>query len=1368
MSRSPSPVVRRATRTYGRRRVQSDPDTSFDAANTSIDSHEDSYSSTSLTVDHELPPSSDFDASNTSPPSKHAGDLSDDGHESDDGPSTYQYGWRKKLKEMDADDFEAGEGAGAQMPDVDQGKASVPTRPASPVDQAAKEAFSGTLTSLPSSAQSSSLIINSRPPRRVSAAHTSEPESDVELRPSTPQTSPRHPINTPQTQSSPTPPTSIEMPPKKGKGKQRETNPLPFESADDLASGPKTVARKPQKTSKAPAASKRTKAPTKKERLEMEKATARISAQQSISIQPVQAKQYGLSTLLQKLNPAVAQATAQSRSRSRSQTPPIPSTSDPILPFSSPAPDTRDHRPVASSSKGAAPAEFIATGLLGHGVPSGDDSDSSVYLPDSKELLEESQRKRNLQELKARALAAKQQGASGSAGDDSDDELVIEDDPKNTVRDVAQSRRALQNKGYHPSLARKMVLSLARPTRRAVEPSAIDKNEARHVLEVAAMPTFLAPQTKAGDKQPHLDNTTLNKLLLIQNDRQRQDMIREKEEEWKRRGGRLKEQPEGHVPARNPQEYLQHIAEKRRAAERRAEDAEMVHGSDSDGEYRPEGYNSEEENDENAENAPPSPPRGDLGEQADDEDDDNPFVAPRPRRSYAPRLKAAVLSDEEEDIENQPPPPNRVLVANCSPRPPRSPDPADRMEGGSRSVAHRSSVSSFGDRTEDDTDKENDALLSFDRGEDKENTVIAVQSPGLSLRSSRGFGSLFAAELEASPAARSAADGVRSPLKELPADEEEDPFMFSPGPLRLSGSTPAPPARPDSPMDLSLGGGGLQAAFTPSAKGKEREREPSPSLLAEALPIGGSGGFSQFFTQEGGGGFEKLKAAQRDDDIALTAEPGLQPALEVDQSLAQKADQIFEKEQELAVQAQQEQSRVEPTRQMFVDENGFLTQTRPELRTPLSMMTPSQPVPNLHLSSPSTLLSSVRKPLAPLLTQDPDDDDDDDDVPRGRLGRLRKRDRSPTPDQPLVHLPRPKNAFELLERRPTSPKGKKPVRSAFVEGEAEESDEDAAFGFGGKRDDDDEEEEDDDAQDQPLPDLVDDKEMDEKTLAEDLILEKHREQIEEDDKRIEKVARNVATGQVRIKRRDRGIGFDGDSDSESDDDSGRPRPQKKKPRLNNSLAALAKHDETKPFAEEYNANMVDDDNEFAHMNRDDMELDIPEPAEDEEPQEVVSMAALREEMQRAAREQEHRKAFNPEDVSWVEANEDSGDESDAGMRVREVTPDEKAKRPARTTDRDEPARKGDTVGKADLARLNTWVKSETSSRTAAVVGRSTGGSAAVTGHVKPKVGSGGGSFKGSRASASSSTAGNGKSGSKLAKAPSVLSAVSSRRNKFAN
>lgn len=54
---------------------------------------------------------------------------------------------------------------------------------------------------------------------------------------------------------------------------------------------------------------------------------------------------------------------------------------------------------------------------------------------------------------------------------------------------------------------------------------------------------------------------------------------------------------------------------------------------------------------------------------------------------------------------------------------------------------------------------------------------------------------------------------------------------------------------------------------------------------------------------------------------------------------------------------------------------------------------------------------------------------------------------------------------------------------------------------------------------------------------------------------------------------------------------------------------------------EYSANVDDDDNEFAYLKQDDMEMDTQEPEEEEEePREVISHAQLREEMLQRARE----------------------------------------------------------------------------------------------------------------------------------------------------
>lgn len=115
------------------------------------------------------------------------------------------------------------------------------------------------------------------------------------------------------------------------------------------------------------------------------------------------------------------------------------------------------------------------------------------------------------------------------------------------------------------------------------------------------------------------------------------------------------------------------------------------------------------------------------------------------------------------------------------------------------------------------------------------------------------------------------------------------------------------------------------------------------------------------------------------------------------------------------------------------------------------------------------------------------------------LRRLRKRSLSPLEQKfigqvqdsnPVTKL----NAFSILGKVLTSPskaQKEKHEKSEFVAVEAEESDEDDMFGFGGpKRDDN--EEEDDNEQDKVVEGLVDDTIMDAQTEAADLVQEKYR------------------------------------------------------------------------------------------------------------------------------------------------------------------------------------------------------------------------------------------------------------------------------------
>lgn len=69
-------------------------------------------------------------------------------------------------------------------------------------------------------------------------------------------------------------------------------------------------------------------------------------------------------------------------------------------------------------------------------------------------------------------------------------------------------------------------------------------------------------------------------------------------------------------------------------------------------------------------------------------------------------------------------------------------------------------------------------------------------------------------------------------------------------------------------------------------------------------------------------GFDQLKAAQDDDDIALTADTGLQPALDISSTFRKKADEIFEKEQEHIAQQESSNMQNDSAPEMFVDENG--------------------------------------------------------------------------------------------------------------------------------------------------------------------------------------------------------------------------------------------------------------------------------------------------------------------------------------------------------------------------------------------------------------------------------------------------------------
>ncbi|KAI1796307.1 hypothetical protein LXA43DRAFT_1090374 [Ganoderma leucocontextum] len=1367
MSDSPSPVIRRAARTYGKSRKTSNQDIPFDSPNTSFEADIDPDCSTSSGYDH--PPSSD--APDLPNASLHRQDSSSD-HDSDasresddDVPISFRSSWRDGLDAIDKHYEDNGAASTATTVLATQNETQGIQAPhaafPSDQDQNMSDAFSGSLPYLTGSSPPQPPIpVPSWAPRRINSSPVPEPDSNHEShRSSTPRSPLCHPIGTPRSSSSPTPPTSIEAMPKRGKGKRRAVEPHHSHTEDEAASS-----SKPSKGSKTGGRGKkvggRTKAPTKKEREEMKKTTARLVADQPVLLsRPDAPKHFTLSGLLSRVTIP------------KPDTPQIPS-SDPIQSSSPPAGRSELSPEPPESPKGLSKDDtFVANGLLEDAESQSEDED----LPDGLTLIkqkqaaaEESKRQQELREVKLRVLAQQQaQRQEQHVAEDAESDLEIEDNQESVLREEGQARRADHARGIRPSKGRANQLAHASPNaRRKSLHLPTDDLQARHLLEASAVSAFDSSTAKDA-KQPKLTRQDLNKLLVQRATRHNQEIDKAKQEDWKRRGGTLKEQPEAPATAKSSAELLQEIIRQRRAT---SNDAERASDDESDEEWKPQEDSHGAKGSDEEEVGRQSPMLIDNDDQADDEDEDeNPFLVPRMRRPGGQTRSRVIAtqSDDEDDAENRPPIQSSLgsVLAQDSQIPRESDTPP---ASATPSFTHRNSVSSIGDhtdgsRTEDGTDKENDVRLSFDCGEDKENTKVHSPLSAMSLRLGRSFSALFAddAQAQASPSGsvrRGALGDVRSPLKELPKGDDDDPFGFTPGlALRLGGvSGMASLEASPMPMDLGEGSGlDLQPAF--SLKGKERARDASP--LGGALDLGGGfgdGGFSQFATQAGNArGFDQLKAAN--DDIDLTPEPGLQAALDVSNTFRKKADEIFEKEQAALAEQGLASMNEEAAPEMFVDGNGFLTQTRPTVdESPMRFRSPmkTQITPGWRFSATSSprsvlALSSVRKPLAPILSQDPDEDD----VPTRK--RLHKRAVSVSPERALASAPKLRSAFDVLGKR-TSPKRKRPLRSAFVEGEAEESDDEAAFGFGAKKPED-EEEEDGEDQDQHLEGLVDDKEMDAETLGEAAVLEKVREHQQEDDRNLQKVHVDAIKGAYRIRRRDRGVGFEEDDSDEEDV----RRPRSKRVRIDNdNIAALAKNKETQAFANEYSTNMFNEDNDFAHLNKDAMELDLAQPEEQqyEEEPETVSAAQLLQELRQGAREGEEAETFNPQDTSWIERAGGSDDEMEQEPRVREVS---NQAVPARRQLAEEPIQSMSfNIDETSRARMAKWAKSETSSRTASVVGRNTGGSAAVTGHGKSKAG---GSFKAPRDTASSSVA---VKPTKINKGASFLSAVPSRRDKF--
>ncbi|KAH9007347.1 hypothetical protein EDB86DRAFT_3070076 [Lactarius hatsudake] len=1275
--------------------------------------------------------------------------------------------WKQKLRDIDTEY------------DMDDRK---PSPVSNPKETSSEDPFGSPLTTHASSQRAShrsrSDELPSSPPHNASSSTN---------------TTPQFVFGTPQAPS-PTPPTSDGKPspiPKtktKGKAKGKTRAPAEVQEAnidDQLVPSPEVVHQTRRKEKQ-----KKSKAPTKKELLEARRETARMRSDMRVSIPTEATRPLNITSLLDRFNKQpVPEARALQPHSSVSEIEAWPSSSSPSASAS-----THDHeRPEArhaepsqkrSTSSRRSVSPFHSNGLLAPTtskyktvtfaptddpflattttakppMPKEADADeasgSDVEMPNIGAILADRQAredKRTQQEiLQQRKLAVLelQKNAPANAGDtdDSDDGLEVVSDTMHSVAREEAAARAIAGR-TRPSAGRNTQLRFARVAPSPQRPVLLPTESPEKRMAAAARPAFLAPSARdngtaagRGKRGGGMTKAELQQMVLQRSEVQNEKTRREKEEEWTRRGGRVAGVMED-VGDKNLQALIEEALERGGGASTQddgdedEEDEDYVpveRGSESPRpmEAQEEGHGDQKTAADEEETAHEDEHR--AVEAAVDTDSEMESSAPddvRLRRPRAARPRRAIIGSDDEGAESGAE--NAAEEEDVHPPPlslPDLPSPAFTSPWLSRHTA-----------PDHGEEKENDPDVSGN-DTDKENRAVVCRAPPPSSAPVQGARVLFDDLL-----------GTRATAQPLPLLlGEDDPFTFTPSPAkardealrRLSSPTPVRVFGASGKRGLSQmfeeeedGAGGNDGATRGDGDPGFVEFKPALGSLSQAFEqtqdIPGS-------ATGAAGGFAALRRGA--DELSLTFDAqaaALQPALEVDDRLRAEAAAIFEKEQEYVIQAAQPASS-RPRRELYITENGFLTQTRPEGSSSPLVYRPSpsqRPYDALlrthsdgalgtaHSGTATSSPLAARQPLSTLAETSPVSS-----VGREPLRRLRRAQTSPEAPvtgsarryayprgQSLSPSPSPspakakggagpaammmqgRTAFsELMLGAKTAvhregEKAKAKKRSEFVEDQAVESDEDDMLGFGGVRkknggDEDDEGDEHD--VDGVVKDLVDDAQMDESALAKSKVLEKHLEQQNEDDERLEKEVNDVVAGKRRTRRRRGGagglLGSDASDDESSDDEEARAlrrRLAKRRRVEGDTLDALARDPATAPFHATYQMGLVDDADEFAHLDRDDGEGsgvqektqdgrdgeegagdggrggdgdddgDVEMAAPDDAGDEQLYAANLRKQLQDIARGKQEYHEHDPEDVSWVDQDPDEGATA-LHMRVR--------------------------------------------------------------------------------------------------------------------
>ncbi|KAH9024524.1 hypothetical protein EDB85DRAFT_2181641 [Lactarius pseudohatsudake] len=856
--------------------------------------------------------------------------------------------WKQKLLDIDTE---------YDMDDRPSGPHDKPSPVSNPKETSSEDPFGSPLTTHASSQRAShrsrSGELPSSPPHNASSSTN---------------TTPQFVFGTPQAPS-PTPPTSDGKPspiPKtktKGKAKGKTRPPAEVQEAsidDQLVPSPEVVHQTRRKEKQ-----KKPKAPTKKELLEARRETARMRSDMRVSITTEATRPLKITSLLDRFNKPVHEARALQPHSSVSEIEAWPSSSP------SASASTHDHeRPEAhhaepsqqrSKASRRSVSPFHSNGLLAPtaskykteaDADADEASSSDVEMPNIGTILADRQAredKRTQQEiLQQRKLAVleQQKKAPANAGDtdDSDDGLEVVPDTMHSVAREEAAARAVAGR-TRPSAGRNTQLRFARVAPSPQRPVLLPTESPEKRMAAAARPAFLAPSARdngtaagRGKRGGGMTKAELQQVMLQRSEVQNEKMRKEKEEEWVRRGGRVEGVMED-VGDKNLQALIEEALERGGGANTQDGGDDDGDEDEEDGDYVPVERGSEsprpmeaqEEGHDDQKTAADEETAHEgehrAAEAAVDTDSEMESSAPddvRLRRPRAARPRRAIIGSDDEGAESGAE--NAVEEEDVHPPPlslPDLPSPAFTSPWLSRHTAP-----DHGDEKENDPDVSGNDT-------DKENRAVVCRAPPGSAPV-QGARVLFDDLL-----------GARATVQPLPLLlGDDDPFTFTPSPAkardealrRLSSPTPVRVFGASGKRGLSQMFEEEEAgAPTPEGGNDGATRGDGDPGFVEFKPALGS--LSQAFEQtqdipgsatDAAGGFAALRRGA--DELSLTFDAqaaALQPALEVDDRLRAEAAAIFEKEQEYVIQAAQPASS-RPRRELYITENGFLTQTRPE------------------------------------------------------------------------------------------------------------------------------------------------------------------------------------------------------------------------------------------------------------------------------------------------------------------------------------------------------------------------------------------------------------------------------------------------------